>query len=49
MGWDTNIFRPQTGSKTSYGRRMNRNESAVEVELERESVNGVLVLKMSDL
>jgi hypothetical protein len=31
IGWDTNIFRPQTGSKTSYGRRMNKNESAVEV------------------
>jgi len=24
IGWDTSVFRPQTGSKTSYGRRFNK-------------------------
>lgn len=48
IGWDTNIFRPQTGTKTGFGRRGNKVE-AVEVEAERDSVNGVLALRMGDL
>ena len=48
IAWDSNIFRPQTGTKTGFGRRGNKIEG-VEVEAERESVNGVLALRMGDL
>jgi serine/threonine protein kinase len=51
MNWENAIFKqekPTTAGKTGFGWRRGKSE-AVEVEAEREAVNGVLVMRMGDL